>query len=800
MLKRILPAFFVVAAFANTAVAQEVEVDRYNVNARIDTAASAVDVRAALSISNLAQSPKPKLYLRLNKLAKVSAVSVNGASAAFDTVEDRRATTLNQIIITPQTSIGAGAKATVELTYRIEAPESTPMIHIYSGEVLLTPGAVWVPMPSTMFTLYGPTTAPFTLTVSAASPAGSFRALSSGTIKNDGQSSTFEQSLNSLPLVVAGSFDQPVVEERGGVKVEIFVQPGIVAVPADAKVADSKAIIARLGDEAGRVIDFLTRTLGAPPPGVTFRIISSARSGNLAQPGVLVLNEQVFRRETLSSGVIEVLADAIARIWIDGRVRLRGQEPRSTQETRVAVKARSAAFLSDSLPRYLAALYFEDRFGKDAALDLFTSMRWSYTPIAQSGRDAELGLQTLLLPNYSPAVFSKGPLVYRLLAETAGREKLIAAIRTLTSGAQTKIITTEDLRAGLTKGASPEVEKVFQQWIESIIEPDIIIGSPLPASKPGVQGINLRNLGTGDVTVNVLAVTASGKRVTTPVMVPSENLASAEIQTAEKIVSVEVDPEKLVIQSNYDNDARDGESKTTRTSAQTLLNSSIAAFNKTQYAEAETMLRQAVRSEPRNAVLHSWLARAVAAQKKMDEAAGQANAAIKIDPPIGPALAWARVTLGQVAMARNQAAEAARHFRAAVVEADDAVAQLAAHEGLIQAERAAGVAPQADESLRAFITQLDGAIKQPESDRLFALVVKANLKRFVQGLTVSRPASWSTEILYVDRVDANRVALDVGLKVRTEGKDQAGTAVFVLTRAGNAWVLEDVPHQLFNVK
>ena len=800
MLKRILPALFVVAVLVGSAAAQEVEVDRYNINARIDTAASAVDVRASLSISNIGQSPKPKLYLRLTRLAKVSAASVNGASATFDTAEDRRVTTLNQIIITPQSSIEAGAKATVEVTYRIEAAESTPLIHIYPGEVLLTPGAVWVPMPSTMFTVYGSTTAPFTLTVSAASSAGNLRAISSGTLKNDGQNSIFEQPLNSLPLVVAGSFDQPVSSDRGGVKVEIFVQPGIVAVPTDTKPADSRAIVARLGDEAGRVIDFLTRTLGPPPGGATFRIVSSARAGNLAEPGLLVLNEQVFRRETLSSSVIEVLADAIARIWIDGRVRLRGQEPRSAQENRPAVKARSAAFLSDSLPRYLAGLYFEDRFGKDAARDLFTSMRWSYTPLAQSGRDAELGVQTLLQPNYSAAVFSKGPLVYRLLAETAGRDKLITAVKFLLSGAQTKIITTEDLKAGLTKGAPPEVEKVFQQWIDTIIEPDIIIGSPLPSNKPGVQSINLRNLGTGDLNVTVLAVTASGKQVTTSVMVPSENLASAEIPTAEKIVSVEVDPDKFAIQTNYDNDAREGDSKTTRTSAQTLLNQSIGAFNKTQYAEAETLLRQAVRAEPRNAVLHAWLARALAAQKKMDEAAGEANAAIKIDPPAGPALAWGRVTLGQVAMARNQAADAARQFRAAVVEAEEAAAQIAAHEGLIQAERAAAVAPQADESVRAFITQLDAAIKLSGSDKLFALVVKNNLKRFVQGLTVSRPGSWATEILHVEQVDANRVMLDVGLKVRTEGKDQAGTAVFVLNRAGNTWLLEDVPHQLFNVK
>ena len=800
MLKRFFYISFIISLLAICAAAQDVEVDRYNITARIDPAASAVDVRAVLSLSNTAQSPKPKLYLRLTNLAKISAATVNGSPAQVETVVDRRVTTLNQIVITPQTSIEAGAKATVDVSYRIEAPESTPFIHIYAGEVLLSPGAVWVPMPTTMYTLYGATTAPFSLTVSIGSTAGNFRALSSGTIKTDGQNTTFEQPLNSLPLIVAGSFDQAVSADHGGVKIEVFVQPGISVVSTDAKPSDPRAIANRLVDEAGKVIDFLTRTLGPLPAGTTFRIISSVRAGNLTEPGALVLNEQVFRRDTLNASVVEILADAIARLWVEGRIRLRGREPRAAQESRAAVKARSAAFLSDSLPRYLAALYFEDRFGKDASRDLFTSMRWSYTPVAKSGRDAELGIQTLLQPSYSAAVFGKGPLVYRLIAEAAGRDKLIADVKGLLSGAQTKIVTTEDLRAAVTKGSPPDVDNLFQQWVDSIIEPDIIVGSPLASDKPGTQRINVRNMGTGDVTIKVLAVTASGKRVISSVSVPSENIATAEVPTIEKIVAVEADPDKLIIQTNYDNDARDSDSKTTRPSAQTLLNESIAVFNKTQYAEAEAKLREAIRSDPRNAVLHAWLARALAAQKKMDDAAGEANTAIKFDPPAGAALAWARVTLGQVALARNQAADASRQFRAAVVEADEAAAQIAAHDGLIQAERGGGAAPQIDDSVRAYITQLDAAIKQPSSDKLFTLVIKNNLKRFVQGLTVNRPASWVTEILHVDQVDASRVAIDVGLKVKSEGKDQAGTAVFVLYRSGNAWVLEDVPHSLFNVK
>src|SRR6266508_4441803 len=92
MLKRILPALIVVAALGYSAAAQEVEVDRYNINARIDPTSSAVDVRADLSISNLGQSPKPKLYLRLTRLAKVNGATVNGASAPFEAVADRRVT------------------------------------------------------------------------------------------------------------------------------------------------------------------------------------------------------------------------------------------------------------------------------------------------------------------------------------------------------------------------------------------------------------------------------------------------------------------------------------------------------------------------------------------------------------------------------------------------------------------------------------------------------------------------------------------------------------------------------------
>ena len=75
----------------------------------------------------------------------------------------------------------------------------------------------------------------------------------------------------------------------------------------------------------------------------------------------------------------------------------------------------------------------------------------------------------------------------------------------------------------------------------------------------------------------------------------------------------------------------------------------------------------------------------------MSEAATEAEAAIKIEPPVGAALAWAYITLGQVAMAAGKPADAVQHLRRALVEAEEAPAQFASREALVQAERAANM-------------------------------------------------------------------------------------------------------------
>jgi hypothetical protein len=814
MLKRITVAILVVLAMSCAALAQEMDVDRYTITAKIDFATSAIDVQSQLQLVNPSSTSKPKIFLRLTKQAKVGQVTIGGAPAQADTSEDHRFPALNMITVTPGSSIPPGGRVSVGVNYRLEVPDSTALLSIYPGEVLLLPEAVWLPAPSTAFAIYGANTAPFTLTASATPSGPGFRVVSAGAARADGQSFTYDESANSLPFIVAGNYEVPVQSDHGGIKVSIYMQPGLGGPGASGPEAGSRtnsdeplpggssqpgggsqagggSKAARITAEAGRIIDYFSRLLGPPPAGSTFSVISSVRAGNFAVPGALVLNEGVFRQDTLDATTVELLADALARIWIDGRVRIRGQDARSAQVDQPAQKARSAALLRDSMPRYLAALYLANRYGADTGREVFDRMRAVYTPVAQSRRDNELAVQTLVLATYADAALAKGPLVLRLMAHTLGPDKIIDALKRILDGPQTKIVTLTHYKEAL--GAGPAVDGLFAQWIDSIVLPDLIIGIPQPSDRPGAQRVNLRNLGTGECPVTVLATTASGKQLTVAVTVPTQDLTYVDLPTAEKINSVEVDPEKYVIQTNYDNDA-----KPVRVSAPTLLNDGIIAFNKGEFQKAESSLRQAVQEAPRNPLLHAWLARALAAQNKMDDAAAEAKAVLTMEPALVSAVAWSHITLGQIALAKGQAADAVSNLRRALAEAVEAPAQTAAREYLVKAQTAAGTPPQVDESVRAFITQLDGLLRQPSSDKLFGAVIKNNLKRFVEGLTVSPPQSWSTQVLTVDRIDANRVELYVALSVKSGGRDQAGTAVYTLYRTGSGWMLENI--KLFDVK
>src|SRR5215475_11015285 len=63
-------------------MAAKYDVDRFDITARIDTAANSADITTVLKLTNTGNAPGRSITLRFGS-GKVSAVSVNGSSATF---------------------------------------------------------------------------------------------------------------------------------------------------------------------------------------------------------------------------------------------------------------------------------------------------------------------------------------------------------------------------------------------------------------------------------------------------------------------------------------------------------------------------------------------------------------------------------------------------------------------------------------------------------------------------------------------------------------------------------------------
>jgi tetratricopeptide (TPR) repeat protein len=317
------------------------------------------------------------------------------------------------------------------------------------------------------------------------------------------------------------------------------------------------------------------------------------------------------------------------------------------------------------------------------------------------------------------------------------------------------------------------------------------------AGLPHLEGAQwvaaLRNLGSTEASVNVMATTDTGQKLNAQATIPAHDFGQVVFKNASKIVRVEVDPEKLYPQIDYDNDAapRSVEVATALAEANRL-------FGAQDYAKAEALARQLLATSPRTQEARIVLARALMAGGKLEDAEREFRQLAEDRLPTPAALAWSNIGLGEIALKRNQAAEAARYFSEGVRADAEYGSTLTARAARIRAEAAAGSTPAIDESVKTFIGQLDAAIRSGKQAEIAPLVVPGELVGFVRGVVGTQPEAWQTRILRSEVLDANRVALDVGLNSKQLGTEHSGTAVFILTRVGGSWKLNAI--EFFEVK
>jgi tetratricopeptide (TPR) repeat protein len=735
------------------------QVSNFDITVNNPGADRQLNARAVVSLRNVGRGAGSTLSLRINAKAEVKSVTIGGASATFRATPETRGGA-QRFTITLPAAIPPNENVNATVEYNLPVPENSGVAALSPIGSQFLPSSLWYPSPNTPFAVRGADYATFRLTVNGAN------AISSGVESGATGNSVFTQSLNGQPFFVTGAWDR--VDGAGNAKgISAYLAKGV---GADER-KQAEALISLASDARAFFADLFGPALEAP-----VRLVSVKRGGGFDDAGTILLGEGAFRRKKIDAVTALGITEAVARLWLGAESPIRGE---------------GHGVLREGLTRFIASLFIEKQFGADAVEAERARQRLAYAAIAR--RDGPLARATPLDATYFSSISNKGAMVWRLVDRLLGRDVFIAAVRGLLANAKTDAegLSLARARAIFAERGGAPLKTLLDQALDQPTDMDLMAG--LPRLEGGQWVAALRNLGSTEASVNVMATTDAGQKVNAQATIPAHDFGQAVFKSAAKIVRVEVDPEKLYPQIDYDNDAapRSVEVATALAEANRL-------FGAQDYAKAEALARQLLTTSPRTQEARIVLARALMAGNKLEDAEREFRQLGDDRLPTPAALAWSSIGLGEIALKRNQPAEAARYFSEGVRADAEYGSTLMARAARIRAEAAANSAPATDESVKAFIGQLDAAIRSGRSADIAPLVVPGELVGFVRGVVGTQPEAWQTRILRSELLDANRVALDIGLNSKQLGTEHSGTAVFILARVGASWKLNAI--EFFEVK
>jgi hypothetical protein len=765
-MKRIVISFlatFSLFLFFSSASAQEEaraawQITNFDINANIQQGERALAVVAMLSAANVGRGAGTSFTFRIHPKASIKSISVGGANATFRAVPETTGN-LQRLTVTLPSSVASGGTAVLNINYSLPIESNTGLAAISTMGSQFLPQSQWYPAPNTQFSVRGADTAPFRLTVNGAN------VISSGVEKSASGSTTYEQPLNAQPFFVQSEWDR--VEGTGE-------QRNIAALIPRGASADEKKQAEALIAVAGNARAYYTTLLGPAPDG-PIRLVAVRRGAGFNDGGVILLEPGAFRRSKPDATTVMLIAEAISRLWVGSQTNVRGE---------------GNGVLRDALPRYLATLFIEKQFGRDAAREEILRERIAYSSVAR--KDAPIAQVTPLDAAYYSSVPNKGAMVWRLVDNTLGRDVFMSTLKEQLQSAKGNPtgVTLAAIRAAFVARGGERIKILLDYQLDQVTDLDLMVGLPVQRGAEWVAA--LRNIGAGDVMTTAKATTVSGEQLSVNVVVPAKNFSEAIFKTSAKLVRVEIDPDKLYPQLDYGNDT----APKTR-DLQEALGDASRQFGAQDNVKAEAIAREILSVAPQLQEATIILGRALLGQNRVDDAEKLFLAALAQPLPTPTTFAWANVGLGEILLKRGQNAEAARRFNDAVRADAEYAASLAARAGRIKAETAAN-SIQVDAGVRSFIGELDRAITSGKKAELETRIVPGELMRFIGGIVGTQPELWQTKVLRTEPLDANTVAADVSLNTKELGREQSGTAVLILSRAGSSWKLAGI--DLFEVR
>jgi len=732
------------------------QVNSFDLNVNVQQDQRLIGVTATLNATNVGNGTGRTLTVRLNSKVSIKSVTVAGSPANFRQTPEARADVQKFEIALPS-AVAPNASTNVTVNYSYPVESNTGLAAISPIGTHFLPLSFWFPMPNTPFTIRGADTAPFKIAINLPNAV-------SGGIEKSGSAAgsiSFEQPLHGQPFFVQGDWDR--VEGSGDNK-------GIVVlVPKGANAGERKGA-ETLMNLTNAARSFFSASLG-PAPDVPVRLVAVRRGAGFSDGGTLLFDADALRLPRIDAATALALSETVARMWFGGRVAVRGE---------------GSGVLNDGLIRYLATLFLEKQFGRDAVQSELYRERIAYSTVAE--RDAPLAKANQLDSTYFNSVPNRGAMVWRLIDRAMGRDALLGFLREQ-AGNNPNGVTLASFRAALSSKGGAAVQSLLDQQLDQVIDTDLMVGLPQQRGAEWVSA--LRNLGSLDVTVPVIATTDRGEVITSQVTIPAKNFSEVVFKTTARIVRVEVDPEKLYPQTSYGNDVVPHNKD-----LNDALNDAAAQLGAQEFAKAEVTARELLTAAPRLQEARILLARAMLGANKLDEAEKLFQASLNEPLPFTATLAWANIGLGEINMKRNQPAEAAKRFNEAVIASRDYPSSLAARAARIRAEAAANSTPPVDESARTFLNQFAQAVITNKRADLESRVVPGELVKFINA-TIGTDV-WETRVVRTEELSGGILAADVIVHLRKLGTEGNGTAVFLLSRVGGGWKLSGI--DLFEVK
>jgi tetratricopeptide (TPR) repeat protein len=725
------------------------QVTRFDVNVNVPAPTAAertLTARAVLAARNVGQGTGRTFTMRLNPAAEVKSVSVNDTAATFNKREEQRTRT-QAVQVNLPTQFPPNSTISVAVEYQLPLTgQNTGLAALSSEGAQFLPLSFWYPAPNTPYAPRGADYAPVRLTVNA--PGGV-------TVVSSGQASgtTYEQKLNAQPFFLTGKWE--TVEGTGEAR-------GVSALVLGGSGAGERRQAEALIALAASARTFYASLLG-PTPDAPVRLVAVRRGAGFDIGGTALLDAAAFRRAKVDATSALAVSEAVARLWVGGTSAVRGE---------------GSGVVREGLVRYLATLFLDKQYGRDAAEAQRLRERIAYTAIA--GRDAPLAVTTPLDPTYFTSVANKGAMLWRLVERAVTRDAFLGVVRTQLQAGD---LTLASLRAALNQLGGAQVKALLDAQLDQPTQTDLQVG--LPQQRGGEWVAALRNTGPQPLTVTVAATTDTGQQLTTEVALPAQDFGEARIKTPAKLVRVEVDPDKLYPQTDYSDDVAPRTPSLTE-----LLEDAARAFGAADYAKAEQLARTMLQAAPLMQEARVQLARALLAAGRTADAEREFRLALDDKLPLPATLAWGAYGLAEIAQRKGQTAEAQRLYTEAIQAEGGYAPTLAARAARLRVESTA--APAIDEAVKQYLTQLDTAIRGGRKAELDPLVVPGELINFTKGFIVLQPEVWQTRVLHTDSLGGDRLAADVTITAKSEGRDKTITAVYVLTRASGQWRLAEI--------